>query len=222
MDTQIATPERPVHLFLDFSNITCGARAAAVRAGDDPSRVRLHAESLFRLMAAGRPVASATLVANAGVGEAVLAHYRPDFEVITVESGRDTGRDQAADEILQNRQFLAISRPEPPGVIVVATGDGAGWHRGVGFVPTLTVARRHGYGVEVLSFSDQLHPRLRAFAECTGVVIDLDRYYGQITFLEGLRSPLPLLLHHRPTAEPHPWRPGELNRLVTAWSGDAA
>lgn len=220
MITQSITPEPPVHLFLDFSNITFGARTAAVRSGDEASRVRLHTENLYRLMAAGRPVASATMVANSGVPEAVLAHWRRFFTIVTAESGRDSGLDQAADEMLQNRIFLQLLRPEPPAIIVVATGDGAGWQRGIGFVPTLIVARRRGFGIEILTFRDQSNPRLLALGNRMGVVVLLDPYYGRITFLQGLRGALPVLLHHRPTAAPRPWEPGELSEQPE--TGDAA
>jgi hypothetical protein len=222
MNVQIAQPETPVHLFLDLSNITCGARDAAAREGDDSFRVRLHAQNLYRLMAAGRPVASATLVANAGVPEAVLARWRPLFTIVTAESGRDSGLDEAADEKLQNRLFLLLLRPEPPAIIVVATGDGAGWRRGIGFVPTLTAARRRGFGVEVLAFRNQLNPRLRALGNRAGVVVDLDRYYGRITFLEGLRGAQSVFLHHRATTTARPWRSGELDDLDEHGAGDAA
>lgn len=222
MDTSTLSTERPVHLFLDFANLACGARTAAARAGDDAWRVRLHARSLHRLMAAGRPVASATLVVNAGVPDAVLAHWAHMFTIVKVESGRDSGLDQAADEILQNRIFLTLLRPEPPAVLVVATGDGAGWRRDIGFVPTLIAARRRGFGVEVLAWRDQLHPRLRELGQRAGVVVALDPYYGRITFLEGLRGSLPVLLHHRPTADPRPWRTDELADLGVPREDDAA
>ncbi len=222
MNPQNVSPEPPVHLFLDFSNVTCGARANAAREGDDAGRARLHAENLFRLMAAARPVASATLVANAGVPEAVLAHWRRRFTIVTAESGTVSGLDQAADEKLQNRIFLSLDRPEPPAIIVVATGDGAGWRREIGFVPTLIAARRHGFGVEVLSYMDQINPRLRALGDRMGVVVWLDEYYGRITFLEGLRGALPLLLHHRRTAAPRPWQPDELSDLDQPDMGEAA
>lgn len=221
MSTTVVTEPR-VHLFLDLSNITCGARSAASQAGDDAGQVRLHAQNLHRLMAAGRPVASATLIANAGIPETVLAHWRQLFTVVKVESGRESGLDQAADEVLQNRMFLLLLRPEPPSVIVVATGDGAGWRRRIGFVPTLIAARRRGFGVEVLTFRQQTNPRLRALAERMGVVVWLDSYYGRITFLEGLRGALPVFLHRRPTTEPRAWDPAELADLEMPETGGAA
>jgi hypothetical protein len=222
MNDLAATPEPPVHLYLDFSNVTCGARDVGARRGDEANRVRLHARNLYRLMAAGRPVASATLVANAGVSPAVLAHWRALFTVVTTESGAGSGLDQAADEILQNRLMLQLFRPDPIGVIVVGTGDGAGWRRDIGFEPTLVAARRFGYGVEVLAFQNQIHPRLRALASRAGAFIDLDRYYGRITFLEGLRTALPVFLHHRPTASSRPWQAGELDDLDGGDARDAA
>jgi hypothetical protein len=208
MQTQNDSPDSPVHLFVDLANVVGGARCAAELIGEDPRAVRVDASALFRLMAAGRPVASAILVVNSGVPESVLGHWRPLFQVLKVESGVDSGLDQAADEILQNRMFLAFMQPGPVGTIVVATGDGAGWRRGIGFIPTLTAARRVGFGVEVLSFRDNLNPQLRAIAEDEGVLVELDPYYDGLTFIEGFRWRREMRLHHRPTSAPDPLEAG--------------
>jgi hypothetical protein len=138
-------------------------------------------------MAAGREVASATLVANAHVPDEALRHFRRFFQVEQVEVGRWSGTEQAADETLQNRLLPRALRPETAGTIVLATGDGAGWRAGLGFCPSLVVARRRGLGIEVLAFSPSLNPGLRRLAEATGIVVDLDRQYHAITFIEAGR-----------------------------------
>lgn len=85
-------------------------------------------------------------------------------------------------------------------------GDGAGWRDNRGFIPTLIAARRQGFGVEVVSFAASLNPALRHLAEAAGMLVELDDYYFAVTFLEGLRRPEPILLHHRAVAHPSPWQ----------------
>ena len=202
-----ATPaaEPPVHLFVDLSNVFLGARETAAAFHEYGAALRLSAEHLHRVMAAGRPVASATLVANALVPEAALRRFRPWFRIIRAETGRQTGTEQAADQLLQNAIFLELLQPVEPGVIVLATGDGAGWRDGRGFIPTLIAARRLGFGVEVVAFAASLNPALRDLAESVGMLVELDDYYYAVTFLEGLRWPEFILLRHRATAQPRPW-----------------
>jgi hypothetical protein len=201
-----AAAEPAVHLFVDLSNVFLGARQTAAASHEYAPALRLSAKHLHRVMAAGRPVASATLVANAMVPEAALRHFRPWFRVILAETGRQTGTEQAADQLLQNAIFIELLQPVEPGVIVLATGDGAGWRDGRGFIPTLIAARRRGFGVEVVSFAASLNPALRDLAEAVGMLVELDDYYFAVTFLEGLRWPEPILLRHRATARPRPWR----------------
>ncbi len=129
------TVEPVVHLFVDLSNVYLGAQASAVDFEEYGPAVRLSAENLHRVMAAGRPVASATLVANALVPEAALRHFRPWFRIVRAETGRQTGTEVAADQILQNALLLELVRPQEPGVIVLATGDGAGVARRPGVRP---------------------------------------------------------------------------------------
>jgi hypothetical protein len=216
-----------VRLFVDYSNIWFGARGAAELRGEPIDGVRLCAERLYGLMAAGRRVASATLVVNSAVPESVCRHLRRSrFDLVVVENGASSGTEQGADEKLQNDLLLGLFAWRP-GVVVLATGDGAGWRRGVGFIPTILAARRCGFGVEVLAFRSTLNTTLRAVAETVGTVIELDDRYREITFLEGwLRALEPVDLGQRPTTTPHPWTFGEsaavLRILGTPERGRAA
>ena len=148
-----ATTEEVVHLFVDFSNLWYGLKSEASRRGDPEWAVRFHAANLRHVLAAGRPVGTAVLVANSAVPEAVLDHYRGYFDIELVETGRKTGREQAGDEMLQNALYRVVLSDPRRATIVVATGDGAGWQSGRGFVVAIEGARRLGFGVEVASFS---------------------------------------------------------------------
>jgi hypothetical protein len=56
--------QETAYLFVDLSNLWYGLRADAVRHGDPEWAVRIHAGNLRRILAAGRAVGEAILVAN--------------------------------------------------------------------------------------------------------------------------------------------------------------
>lgn len=205
----------PVDIYVDFSNIFYGARAHAEQIGENPAAMRLQASSLYQTLAAGRLVRTAFMVANARTPEAVLHHFREWFEVRLAEPGAISGREVAADELLQNRIFFDLMWERAPSVLVLATGDGAGMRIGTGFGRVLTRARQTGQGVEVAAFRENVNPILIRFTQLSrGAFVDLGEHYRSVTFLDGrLRSAEPVNLRHRPTAEPHPWEDGELDRI---------
>src|SRR5450759_2391418 len=96
------------YLFVDLSNVWYGLRAEAERRGDSDRAVRMHAENLYRVLAAGREVGGAVLVANRTVPEAVLRHFLGRFRVELVECGSITGTEQGADELLQNAIYRTV------------------------------------------------------------------------------------------------------------------
>lgn len=208
--------ESKVQIYLDLSNIVCGARKAASAHAESPLDLRLDPKRLRDVLAAGRPVASATLVMNSSVSEGMRRRFADHFSLIGVERGIVSGRDQAADELLQNEMYKAPHQSDEPGIMVLATGDGAGWGRGAGFTQPLIAARFHGFGIEVAAFRSGLHPVLRRLATMPGnALVELDDHYRSISFLEGgLRFPDPISLRHRSFATPHPLVDGELDWLT--------
>ena len=197
--------EEVAHLFVDFSNVWYATRSEASRRGDPDRAVRIHADHLYRILAAGRRVGDSVLVANREISQPVLDRFRPRFRVELVEAGCVTGTEQAGDEMLQNAIYRTIFRAAAPGTIVLATGDGAGWGEGRGFCETLRAARQRDFGVEIVSFEGALNHRLRALGQESGAVVALDPFYNSLTFLEGLRPARSPSLIHRPTAVPRAW-----------------
>jgi hypothetical protein len=212
--SQPAVEDR-AHLFVDFSNLWYAVRAEAARRGDPDRAIRLHAGHLCRILAAGRAVGDAVLVANRAVPKAVLDHFRSSFHVELVESGSISGSEQGGDELLQNAMYRCILRSSSPGTVVLATGDGSGWRSGRGFCETLCAARRQGYGIEVVSFEAALNHSLRRLAQEVGAVVVLDHFYDSIAFLEGLRPARPPSLVHRPTASARAWSAIEQRTLMS-------
>lgn len=200
--SRVASDSTPVAaaLFVDHSNIWLGMRRSA-EAQYEPG-VSLEFGALLRLLAAGRAVVAAALVIDAETPGPVQSAMRAaGFEVIARERGRLTGSEQANDETLAVRLYETVASREP-GVVVLATGDGAGSHQDRGFVPALRNARAHGWGIEVAAWDDSLNARLRQAVNAEGgAVVSLDDYYYGITRVPGLRGPSAVSLCHRSTAD---------------------
>ena len=111
-------PADLVHVFVDLSNIYIGAKAAARDRGESSTHVRLSAERLVALLARGRTVASATVIANQEVPEPALRRFRlAGFDVEVRESGIRTRTEQANDELLLVRTYEAMTDRRNAGLI---------------------------------------------------------------------------------------------------------
>ncbi|MFN8619567.1 MAG: NYN domain-containing protein [Chloroflexota bacterium] len=197
--------EASAHVFVDLSNLWYGARAAAERIKEPVYAVRLMAEPLARVLAGGRPVGSAVIVANDDVPAVVTDHFARIGTVIRRESGKNTGGEQANDETLQVRMYEALFAHKPA-VMVLATGDANGWRQRTGFLPALDAARRLGWAVEAVAWGETANGELRSWVtRVGGAFVDLDPFYYSVTFLEDERRVQPVLLRARPFArvEPH-------------------
>lgn len=188
-------------LFIDHSNIVRGLRAAADDSWEHAD-VRFDFVQLRRLLAAGRPTSRALIVADAETPRgARRAMIRAGFEVIERERGRLSGTEQANDETLQVRIYETVGTNDP-GVLVLATGDGAGLGHGRGFIPAVRMARAHGWALELVSWRDSTNGSLRRYViEHGGQAIALDDYYYGISEAPPLRWASPVPLCHRPTAD---------------------
>jgi hypothetical protein len=197
---QARVPE-PVFAFVDLSNVWYGLRnLAAIREPGEP--VRLSAESLRGVLAAGREPYHQITVANADVPAEVIGYFQKTGEVILRESGRHTMTEQANDETLLVRMYEAMHQ-QPSSVMVLATGDAAGWVSGQGFLPALEAARVHQWGVEVASWRASAHNALAMWLQhVEQPYIELDDYYYSVSFVENGRRVQPVLLTHRPCAVP--------------------
>lgn len=89
-----------------------------------------------------------------------------------------------------------------PAVMVLATGDGAGWQQDRWFVPALRAARSKGWGVEVAAWADSLNPELATCVRAAGgTCVSLDDYYFGVSGVHRLRSATPVSLRGRATAD---------------------
>jgi hypothetical protein len=189
-----------VRAFVDLSNIWYGMTDAAAAHGESGLPVRLSADNIAVLLRAGRADFRELVVANADVPDPIIDRFGRVAEVLRRESGRITGTEQANDETLQVRMYETMHN-NAAGVIALATGDGAGWREGRGFLSVLEAARRHKWGIEVVAWGGSANHHLMAWVRSVGeVFIDLNDYYMAVTFVQGGRQAQSLSLRHRPTA----------------------
>ena len=94
------------------------------------------------------------------------------------------GREQGVDQTLQTAMLRdALDYNGDPGVAVMLTGDGSGFHDGVGFHADLERMHNRGWRIEVLSWRHSCNRRMREGVEKNGTFIALDDHYDSVTFL---------------------------------------
>ena len=205
-----------VFIYWDNSNIFHEAQRLAEElesSVDARYRVRIHFDNLLRLAHADRPVEKA-LAAGSVPPEMRQLWNRMEsngVEVLLFDRGAATGGEQEVpDRLLQLRMLEdALDYNGNPGVVVLLTGDGAGYAEGTGFHSTLERMHKRGWRIEILSWAHACNQRMRHWAEAKALFVSLDDFYGSITFLrpsrEGHelarpRAPAPVDLDRRRTS----------------------
>ena len=183
-----------VFVYWDNSNIFHEAQRQAEERGEGAGaryRVRIHFENLLRLAHADRPVEKA-LAAGSVPPEMRQLWNRMEgrgMEVQLFDRGSpERGEQEMPDKVLQLRMLEdALDYNGDPGIVVLLTGDGAGYLEGAGFHRTLERMHKRGWRVEILSWADSTNQRMRQWAEANGRFVALDDFYGAITFMEPSR-----------------------------------
>jgi hypothetical protein len=181
--------------------------ALTMEEGLSPAAVRLNFCNLHDLARAGRNVTRAHCVGS----RSSLAGARDEhafqrlaalgYSVEVFDRGAVSGSEQAVDQALQ-AHMLRAALTETPGVVVLMTGDGAGYDRGAGFHFDLELLADRGWGIEVIAWDAACNHRLRDFARSHGVYVPLESFYQSVTFVEGGRRSDALSLKRRRVAQP--------------------
>ena len=88
------------------------------------------------------------------------------------------GREQGVDQTLQTAMLRdAFDYNGDPGIVVLLTGDGAGFDSGVGFHADLERMHGRNWRIEVISWRHSCNTRMRNWAEQNGTFIALDDFY---------------------------------------------
>ncbi len=183
-----------MYVYWDNSNILHEAQRLAEEQNDTPGaryRVRINFDNLLRLAHANREIGCVitagsvppemkqlwNIMDNKGVEVELFEHF---------ESWR--GEQETPDRFLQLHMLEnGLDNIDTPGIVVLLTGDGAGYSKGYGFHSTLERLHKHGWQVEILSWAHACNRRMREWAEENGTFIALDDFYNSITFLEPSR-----------------------------------
>ncbi len=204
-----------VFIYWDNSNIFLEAQRFADErneGADARYRVRVHFDNLLRLAHADRPLKKAFAAGSVPPEMRQLWNRmeRNGVEVQLFDRGSpERGEQEMPDRVLQLRMLEdALDYNGNPGVVVLLTGDGAGYSEGVGFHSTLERMHRRGWRVEILSWGHSCNQRMRQWAEENGIFVGLDDFYESIRYLEpsrpghefaSARNAAPLDLSRRPT-----------------------
>lgn len=195
--------EPGVLLFIDNSNIfIAGKDIAELKDGPGARQnFRMEFNHLLELALAGRQLVKAFVVGSIPPEEKAIwdrleqaTGVKPEL----YERGSVSGGEQGLDQCLQVHMLRAISDHRDPQIVILMTGDGAGYDDGVGFHADLERMHAAGWGVEVLSWKSSCKGTLRRWADANGKFIALDDYYPSITFVKGVRRELPVDLTGRP------------------------
>ena len=183
-----------VFVYWDNSNIFHEAQRLAEERGEGPGaryRVRLHFENLLRLAHADRPVEKAIAAGSVPPEMRQLWNRMESrgMEVRLFDHGAaGRGEQEVPDRILQLQMAEdTLDYNGDPGIVVLLTGDGAGYHEGTGFHKALERMHKRGWRVEILSWAHATNQRMRAWAKEHSVFVPLDDFYGAITFMEPSR-----------------------------------
>ena len=183
-----------VFVYWDNSNIFHEAQRLAEEQDEKPdarSRVRIHFENLLRLAHADRPLHQA-IACGSVPPEMVQLWNRMSAKGVEVHlfdrGSPGRGEQEMPDRVLQLKMLEdALDFNGDPGIVVLLTGDGAGYLEGAGFHSTLERMHKRDWRVEILSWRHSCNQRMRSWAETNGVFVALDDFYEAITFLESSR-----------------------------------
>ena len=183
-----------VFIYWDHSNIFAEARRLAEEVEAGPGaryRVRINFDNMLRLAHADRPVERA-FAAGSVPPEMRQLWNRMESNGVEVQlfdrcaSGR--GEQEIPDRFLRLRMLEdALDYNGDPGIVVLLTGDGAGYLEGAGFHRTLERMHKRGWRVEILSWTRSCNQRMRRWAGENGAFVALDDFYRAITFMEPSR-----------------------------------
>ena len=188
-----------VFIYWDNSNIFHEAQRLAEEVENSPDagfRVCINFENLLRLAHADRPIEKALAVGSVPPEMHQLWNRMEDkgVEVHIYDRGsRERGEQEIPGKFLQLSMLEdALDYSDDPGIVVLLTGDGAGYQDKAGFHKTLERMHKRQWCIEILSWAHSTNQRMRHWAEEQGLFIALDDFYSAITFLEPSRPGFPL------------------------------
>jgi hypothetical protein len=178
-----------IHIFWDNSNIwLVGRNVCQQKEPSDQNSFRIHFSNLFDFVVDNRKVDYAFVGGSIPLWQR-FANLGIKFN--KQERGQSSGGEVAVDEIIQLQMANQVLGVNPPGIIVLLTGDGSGYNNDQGFIKQLELAHKHGWQIEVVSWDLGCNRLLKRFAENNGVYRTLETVYNKVTFINNKRWAVP-------------------------------
>jgi NYN domain len=185
-----------ISVFWDNSNIwLVGKKVCSSREPGDEWAFRIDFAHLLDFALSGRALDYAYVGGSVPPSSDPLWQRFKNLGVVVgrQERGQDTGKEVAVDELIQFSMVNRVLDEAPStGTMVLLTGDGSGYMGGEGFIKTLERARKHSWGIEVISWDAGCNSYLRRFAQQHGTYRALEPVYEKVTFIDNKRSSLPV------------------------------
>ena len=173
-----------VFVYLDNSNIFHAAQDLAEERNGDPYArysVHLRFDNLLNLACADRPLEKAQ--AAGSIPPALINLWNRMADAGVEVRLPDRGEQDSPDQWLQLRMLEnGWDYMEDPGIVVLLTGDGAGYNEDRGFHRTLERMYQRGWRIELLSWEHSTNHRMLEWVQANGVFVPLDDYYDAVTY----------------------------------------
>ncbi|MBI5773561.1 MAG: hypothetical protein HZA89_07450 [Verrucomicrobia bacterium] len=190
----------PIHanyscLYVDNSNIYIeGQRVAEKFVRETRTDFRIYFPNLIKLLTGKRPVKEVVWGGSTPPeSDDVWGFLRGTLHIEPDLLKRAGGENETVDHLVQLRMHRHVRKyRHAPGTIVLATGDGKGYHREEGFLYDIEGFVADGWQLEVASWEHACHKKLREFAEKHGKFISLDQHYYEVSFIRNGRIVQPL------------------------------
>lgn len=180
-----------IHFFLDYSNIWLSGLESRQLPSCQKDRFRISASRIRELACGGRQwkLGFAAAGFKQSPTNLIESFRRSGVQFRDLERGCRSGMEQGVDATIQCEMILRTLQAEKGDVVVLATGDGNGWERFEGFLPTVQFLRHRGLSIELMSWGHSVNSKLADWCSQFGKYICLDQYYSSLTYVEGERQP---------------------------------
>jgi len=191
----MASDPEIVCVYVDNSNIFHeGQRYAEQTKHENRHAFRIHFRNFLTLIAGDRPLAEVVWSGSIPPpDDSVWTHLKSLHIKPDLIPRASTGEHETVDHLIQLRMHrYARKYRNNSGVIALCTGDGKGYAKEEGFLFDLEGFAEDGWKVEVFSWTHACHGKLKRFAETAGEFVPLERWYHNISFIQGGRHVEPL------------------------------
>jgi len=182
--------KQPVFVYVDNSNIFHeGQRFAEKFRNEDRYGFRLHFPSFLSVLVSSEKPKEVVWGGSVPPPDDTVWSRLSALGVEPVLIPRGPGgENETVDNSIQLYMHRHVRKyRQSPGTIVLATGDGAGYHKEQGFLYDVEGFVKDGWALRLLSWRHSCHGKLQQFANANGEFVALDDFYDQFTFIEGGR-----------------------------------